>query len=644
MQRELRRFFGFELQSDHVKDYIDYGNMKSAIYMATVIIAMNLWVMVSHIINIANGSGDYPASTYFGGIISNTVHILFSVYIIYYSEKTYRNRTNDHKKTTILFLIYTILCLVVGLSTTYYDYVRNEHMFAFSSITILALCLLAWHPMVILGLSTGTFLILYMIVYAIDGAGHINKLNFFTMWICLVFVAFSHYRLRFREARKDENLERANTNMKKSLMTDELTDIANMYAFREKAPRLLKKMEEQADVPVFLYIDIENFKNYNESYGFNSGDKLLRRFAKELEKAFDKDMVARISDDHFVVLTVENRGRENANYLRSVLHSLQEDVRVEMKIGVYAPEGYDEDVNLACDRARIACQSVKKNSEKHFRYYDKKMEEEMMRRRAVVNSIDSAIEKDHIKVYYQPIVNLNDNKVCGMEALARWEDPKYGTLSPGVFIDVLEEYKLIHKLDLCMVDHVCKDLSNVIKQGHEPLPVSINFSRYDFDLCDMVFELKRRTSKYGIDPKYIDIEITETALSDSAEDLKLLIELLHDAGFRLWLDDFGSGYSSLNVLKDYNFDLMKIDMQFINGIEENDKAKPILNNVVRMAHEVSMRSLTEGVETRDQADYLKLIGCERAQGYYFSKPMVLKDMDAHLKEKGFEYADGMKAL
>ncbi len=628
---------GFEKQSDHVLDYIDYGNMRSAIYMASVVVFVQFGVIIKLIYDSVTRPGYYTVSTYAGAALTLGLYIWASVVLILYSVRTIRDRSNNHKRTSLIFFGYTVFCMYVAFLTVYYDYTSGEKMFSFASMAILMLNLLVWPPVVTLGLSVFIFLCWFGVMYSVDGAASVNRLNLFVMWVSMVIVAFSHYRLRFREARKDENLERANAHMKASLMTDELTGIPNMYYFRENAPRLMAKFKEQKVAAYYLYIDIENFKNYNETYGFHTGDDLLRRFASEMERIFSEDIVARISDDHFVALTVESRGKQNAAELRKILHTVQEDVKVELKVGVYATEDYDEDVNLACDRARIACQSVKKHSERHYRLYDQKMEDEMMRRRTVVNTIDTAIEKGYIKVFYQPIVNLADNTVCGMEALARWDDPKLGMLSPAVFIDVLEEYRFIHKLDLCIVDQVCRDISEILQAGREPVSVSINFSRLDFELCDMVYELKKRADRFRIDPKYIDIEITETALTESNEEMKELIDRLHEAGFNLWLDDFGSGYSSLNVLKDYDFDVMKLDMMFLNGMEDNDRAKPILNNVVRMAKDVSMKSLTEGVETSEQAEYLKHIGCERAQGFYFAKPMQLGDLDNHLKEKGLEY-------
>ena len=373
----------------------------------------------------------------------------------------------------------------------------------------------------------------------------------------------------------------------------------------------------------FLYLDILNFKAYNEKYGFQSGDNLLKQFAERLDSLFGAELPARISDDHFIILVNSRDYESKLNELRDYLHTLQREVLLKLKVGIYSPESTKNcDASLACDKARIACTSIKKSFECDTKVYDAELENIFHRKQYIINHIDSAIEQDHILVYYQPIINLKDGKVCAWEALARWKDPNFGMISPGEFIPVLEEYHQIHKLDLCVIDRVCRDYQ--LRLAHRPdvgHPVSINFSRLDFELCDIVNQFNQIIDEYKIPRNLFDVEITESALMGHPEYLAGSLNDLHKDGFKIWLDDFGSGYSSLNVLKDYDFDVLKIDMKFLSNFSGDEKTKKILSNIVQLAKSLSIIPLCEGVETSEQVAFLKEIGCERVQGYFYSKPI-----------------------
>ena len=223
--------------------------------------------------------------------------------------------------------------------------------------------------------------------------------------------------------------------------------------------------------------------------------------------------------------------------------------------------------------------------------------------------------------------------MCGCEALARWMDPVYGQLYPNEFIPVLEEYRLIHKLDKSIMESVCRDLRSSLDAGKAVVPVSLNFSRLDFELMDAVQELENIVSKYQIPKLLIHVEVTESALSDDFLNLNTAINRIKELGYALWLDDFGSGYSSLNVLKDYQFDVIKIDMRFLSNLEDSEKARTVLDCIVKMASRINMFALTEGVETKAQAEFLNRIGCNRLQGYLFGKPIPKKDLFQRI-EKG----------
>ena len=243
--------------------------------------------------------------------------------------------------------------------------------------------------------------------------------------------------------------------------------------------------------------------------------------------------------------------------------------------------------------------------------------------RYVIDHLDEAIEKGWVVPYFQPVVRTMTGKLCGLEALARWEDPTYGLLAPYLFIGALEDARLIHKLDSCIVRQVCRRYRDCVNRGQEVVPVSFNLSRLDFDLCDIVSVVESAVREYEVPRNMINIEITETVFGADPAFMVTMVDKFHIAGYQVWMDDFGSGYSTLNVLKDFDFDELKIDMEFLNRFGE--KSKTILASVVDMAKKLGIQTLAEGVETKEQSDYLRSIGCEKMQGYFYGKPTPYED-------------------
>ena len=253
------------------------------------------------------------------------------------------------------------------------------------------------------------------------------------------------------------------------------------------------------------------------------------------------------------------------------------------------------------------------------------MMEEKDFRREIVENLDRAVEEGWIQVYYQPIVRSISGKVCNVEALARWNDPERGMLLPGEFIPILEEARLIHKLDMAVVKRVLKDFQDLrLKDAmdNRKVPVSVNFSRADFDAFDLVQELCRLTDDAGVDRNMINVEITESMVGSDFDYMKEQVERFRAQGFQVWMDDFGSGYSSLDVLQSITFDLIKFDRNFITRLDKNDRGRIILTELVKMANSLGLDTVCEGVETEDQVRFLQEIGCDKLQGFYFMKPAL----------------------
>lgn len=571
--------------------------------------------------------------------------MLAGISMIIFAVLLLKNGEDKKWQSLSVMYIFSFECINFGIVISANSFYTGGQILTFLTMELFVICLLVWRPYMGFLVLTASYLWFYhKISGMIDlntvgkftgvidfskvkpGLGDGIKINGFTMWLSTLLFCISNYNKTKSQALKDEDLEDVNSYLSKISVEDELTGIHNMVYFRSEADKLMSYVTTDKKNIVFLFFDIINFKYYNEKYGFHEGNGLLRSVAKMIEERFKGSLVSRFSDDHFVVLTKFEGSEVIIADLCEKIHNFEREVHLELKCGAYRPTDNESDPSLACDRARFACNSIKKHYELNFKLYDKALEEKFRLKQYIVNNIDNAIENGYIRVYFQPVVSTKDGTIIGLEALARWLDPIYGLLPPGAFIEVLEEYRQIHKLDSCIIEQVCREYKRA-KENHLPFaPVSLNFSRLDFELCDIVGVLKGCAKEYGTPENYLDVEITESALTDQQDHLKNAMKDLTSSGYKVWLDDFGSGYSSLNVLKDYHFDVLKIDMKFLSDFSNNDKSKPILNNIVDLTRQLDMVSLTEGVEDKEQFDFLKSIGCERAQGYLFSKPVPIDEL------------------
>ncbi len=617
-------------------------NFRKTRWLAIAVILLSLSVVVFEIRMITQFGGSSKTTA---DLINYLILFSASVVMICFSVVLMLDRKEKKWHSLCVMYVFSFCCINFGIIMSVHSFAKGDQILTFLTMELFVICLLIWRPWIgflVLTVSYGVFyyrisgIIDISTVERIDGIIDLNtaqiglgdgvKINGFTMWLSTLLFCIANYSRTMSQGLKDENLEQVNTYLSKISIFDELTGIHNMVHFRTEAEKMLSYVTTDKENSVFLFMDIENFKSYNEKYGFTEGNELLKKTAKIIDETFTGSLVSRFSDDHFVVYTKLDGCKEKISEISVKIHNMQREVHLELKCGAYKPAENDTDASLACDRARFACNTIKKHYHNHFRFYDKKLEEKFRLKQYIVNNIDTAISNDYIKVFYQPIVSTKDGSICGLEALARWNDPKYGLLPPGMFIDTLEEYRQIHKLDQTIIEIVCRDYRQAADEGKPFVPASINFSRLDFELFNVVEFLGSMTEKYRVPKNFIDVEITESALTDQQDFLQKSVDNLRSAGYKVWLDDFGSGYSSLNVLKDYQFDVLKIDMKFLSGFGSNDKAAPILKNIVELTRQLDLVSLTEGVETEQQFEFLRSIGCNRAQGYLFSKPCPKEEL------------------
>lgn len=415
--------------------------------------------------------------------------------------------------------------------------------------------------------------------------------------------------------------------------TDYLTGALSTHGFFEQVSRRVYLESAQGHLSDYCptYFNLTNFRIYNALHGMAAGDCCLKQIAITLRQHFPTALMARMSADGFAVLAPREDLFPNIEIICGKINTYIHNPNIRLKAGIcLLKEGEGRQVRHAFDMAKVACDTIKMDATRCWAVYSRDMGETLAKRAFVLENFDNAMEQGYIKVYYQPVVRAMTGKICGLEALARWDDPVYGQLSPGIFIPVLERAQLIHKLDSYIIRRVGKHMHYRLVNQEPALPVSFNLSRHDFNLMDPFSVVEDVVHHYDIPREYFRIEVTESALAREKHNLVRVLGQFQDAGYQVWLDDFGSEYSSLNVLHNYHFDELKIDMAFLRNF--NDQSRKILTSIVLMAKTLGVHTLAEGAETKEQVEFLKEIGCEKIQGYYFGKPMKYDDIKAFCQD------------
>ena len=627
----LKHFFGLEKRSEYVKNYFNSSNIRSSIYVSSVVIILELFMIVNTTIRQFSDETRRTVQWFTTHMLCYAILFLAALALFIYSVRNIKNKNSNPKVWEVLKYIFSLTAIIFGIYISFLDYKKGEQFITLMTMTIFVFCFVVWRPIysfLLLGISYSLF---FYFCNKFLPATYATKINLFIVFISILMSAINAYLQRLTEAQKDERLEHTQSILLKLSISDEVTGIANMHYFRSQSLEYMHKKDVDIEKLIFLFLDIENFKILNEKYGFWEGNAFLKNFADMTNSVFTDSIVAHFSNDNFVVLTKDEGLEEKLNTLRKKMLDSKYDITLGLKVGGYRPESRECLPLIACDHARYACYSIKKRYNRDYCEYDSSMANDFQKKQYIINNIDDAIKNEYIKVFYQPVVNAKNGKLCGLEALARWEDPQYGFLSPADFIQTLEEYYQIYKLDLFVVEKVCQHFVHINERNLPVIPVSLNFSRRDFDSINLAADVEALLQKYNVDKKYIHIEVTESTLSENDEKLKEILKEFRKNGYALWLDDFGAGYSGLNVLKEYDFDMMKIDMKFLSGFSGNEKSRLILKNIITMAKELHMSTLTEGVETEEAYQFLKENGCEQIQGYLFGRPMPVQELYEKVK-------------
>ena len=379
-----------------------------------------------------------------------------------------------------------------------------------------------------------------------------------------------------------------------------------------------------------IFVDVKNFKIVNDVFSSAFGDLALMHIANSIRADMNEKCVyGRLGGDTFGVFMPE-MDFEAERISKKLSDFTVTDGRLThhllIHLGVYSVAERDADVSVMFDRAHLALSRIRDDYKTHIAYYDSKIREKVLWDQKISAMLPDAIADMQIRPYLQPITD-RDGKVVGAEALARWIHPEHGFMSPGMFIPVFEKNGMIVELDRHMWRCACRILSDW-KGVHDDVFLSVNISPKDFYFFDVVKEIRSLVEEYAIEPSKLRIEITETIMMNDSEERMKTLETFRQLGFIVEMDDFGSGYSSLNLLKDMPVDVLKVDMKFLSGTKEGRKSNMILRSIMQLAEELGIASLTEGVETKQQYHDLCEMGCRLFQGYYFAKPMPLEDFEA----------------
>ena len=410
---------------------------------------------------------------------------------------------------------------------------------------------------------------------------------------------------------------------------DRLTGLYSKEFFYRKVRERLDENPDQEYTIVCM--NIENFKLYNDSFGREAGDRLLRESAASMMSWLGEDGICgRYSADRFMCLMEKNQEKSDREFFFSEVHSerSQNVDNVVVKWGVYEIIDRSVPVEQMCDRVLLAADSIKGQYNQFYAVYDDNLRGKLLREKAIADVMETALAEEQFIVYLQPKYSLSDNRMVGAEALVRWIHPEWGFMSPGEFIPLFEKNGFIPCLDRYVWEKVCVYLRDWQEKGYPVMPVSVNVSRADVYQSHLVDTLSEMVQKYGIDPSCLHLEITESAYTDNPDQIISTVEELHRRGFVIEMDDFGSGYSSLNMLSQMTLDILKLDMKFIQNELAKPAAQSILNDIISMAHRMSFRVVAEGVETKEQTERLQAVGCDYVQGYYFARPMPVKEFEA----------------
>ena len=446
----------------------------------------------------------------------------------------------------------------------------------------------------------------------------------FLLWVIILIIMLVIIGLVWQSGRT------AQQTVEKLAFEDEVTGGRNLNYFRKKATEIINQNRE---TPFLIYrFDILNFRYINEAYGHGKADTVLKACVQEFNRIYSKnELCVRINSDHFLALVMNNMdSKQNfQNYSKAVGECARASgVRypIRLRVGIYQVRKDDYDIDIMIDHANAARKSLNGLEKIQEAVYSEKIVSNMKKVDAIESQMQSAIINDEFKIYLQPKWDIVNDCLVGAEALVRWIKDDGSMVYPSDFIPIFETNGFIEKLDFHMLEMLCKRIRDIEEEGkYRIVPISVNQSRILINNPDYVKNVEKVISRYNTKVEHLEIEITETVFFDEKSKMIEVVKQLKELGLNLAMDDFGSGYSSLNILRDIPFDILKIDREFVSESVASKSSIIIMEKIIEMAKGLNIRVICEGVETKEQVDVLRKLGCTMVQGYYYDRPIPMDE-------------------
>jgi diguanylate cyclase (GGDEF)-like protein len=488
-------------------------------------------------------------------------------------------------------------------------------------------------------------------VDSIDHAFEIGATDFITKPLNYSILK---YRVRYlwRTMQALEDIRQSKRAIHRLAFYDALTNLPNRRLFADRLNRALERARHGNSKLALLFIDIDNFKRVNDSFGHNVGDRLLRTVANHLVaclrpcdpvvylKEPEDVAVARLGGDEFTVLLTDmDRPEDAARVARRIIEAISapfligsDEVVVTPSIGIALYPHDGDCIEDLIKNADTAMFHAKEHGKNRYQFYDNSMSNAAIERLALENALRRAVANGEFELHYQPAIDIATRRVVGLEALLRWNHPHSGQISPAEFIPLAEETGLIVPIGEWVLQTVCMQMHSWQAAGMAPLRVAVNLSACQFRQARLRQVIEDALQASAVDPGCLELELTETVILEDVQTSSLVLRDLNRMGVRISLDDFGTGYSSLSLLKRLPLNTLKIDRSFISDVTSDSDDAAIVDSIIRLAHNLRLSVIAEGVETAEQLEFLREHGCDAVQGYYFARPQPAAALEAWLQQ------------
>ena len=437
------------------------------------------------------------------------------------------------------------------------------------------------------------------------------------------------------EEKNRQEEQKAKAIIEYQAMHDELTGLPNRRMFHQVLHEAIERNSLHKTRFAVLMLDIDRFKMINDSLGHTYGDRFLQEMSKRLQQCGDgyEYTLARMGGDEFTVIcenfsdssSVIHLAERMAKAMEMPFHLHNTDFYVSASIGIAMYPDHGEQAEQLLKNADKAMYDVKKNGKNGYRFYASELDEQLLLKIELESYLRKAIKRNEMVLHYQPQFDTETNTLIGVEALVRWNHPTKGQIPPGVFIPIAEETGMIYEIGTWTLREACRQMKEWHLAGGPLIPVAVNLSSHQFHQPNLVPYIRQILEETGLEPQYLQLEITESMMVDAKESTGILQEL-DQFGVKISLDDFGTGYSSLSYLRQFPIHKLKIDRSFISDITENESDQAIVSTILSMARHLKLEVIAEGIETKDQLDFLIKNRCREIQGFYFSRPLPAEEV------------------